>query len=152
MDISVKHQEMTTALANVIVLGIFEDDKVLSYEQQKIDKALKGLISNDLIKKEGFKGKFLDSVIVPTQLKIPSDKIMLVGLGKKKDFDCTKLRELCSKVIKQLDKSLNTKNVSMELLGLKSGNFDAQACASAMTEGILIGMYDYDKYKSKKLE
>ena len=150
MDISVKNQEMTTALANVIVLGIFEDDKVLSYKQQKIDKALKGLISNDLIKKEGFKGKFLDTVCIPTQLRIPSDKIMLVGLGKKKDFDCTKLRELCAKVIKQLDKSLNTKNVSMELLGLECGNFDAQACASAMTEGILIGMYDYDKYKSKK--
>ena len=78
MDISVKNQEMTTALANVIVLGIFEDDKVLSYKQQKIDKALMGLISNDLIKKEGFKGKFLDTVCIPTQLRIPSDKIMLV--------------------------------------------------------------------------
>ena len=53
MDISVKHQEMTTALANVIVLGIFEDDKSLSPAQKKVDTALDGLITNDLIKNEG---------------------------------------------------------------------------------------------------
>ena len=152
MDISVKHQDMTTALANVIVLGIFEDDKILTPSQEKIDKALNGLISNGLIKKEGFKGKFSDTVIVPTQLKIASDKIMLVGLGKKKEFNCTKLRELCAKITKQLDKSLNIKNISMELLGLKSGNYDIQSCTSAMAEGILISLYDFDKYKNKKTE
>ena len=152
MDISVKHQDMTTALANVIVLGIFEDDKILTPSQEKIDKALNGLISNGLIKKEGFKGKFSDTVIVPTQLKIASDKIMLVGLGKKKEFNCTKLRELCAKITKQLDKTLNIKNISMELLGLKSGNYDIQSCTSAMAEGILISLYDFDKYKNKKTE
>ncbi len=150
MDISVKHQDLTTILANVVVLGIFEDDKNLNPAQTIVDKSLKGLISNYLIKSEGFKGKFADSVIVPTQLKIPADKLMLVGLGKKKEFDCSKLRELCAKVIKQLDKSLNIKNVSIELLGLTSGNFDAQSCANAMSEGMLIAMYDYDKYKTKK--
>ena len=100
MDISVKHQDLTTILANVVVLGIFEDDKNLNPAQTIVDKSLKGLISNYLIKSEGFKGKFADSVIVPTQLKIPADKLMLVGLGKKKEFDCSKLRELCAKVIK----------------------------------------------------
>ena len=93
MDISVKNQEMTTILANASIIGVFEDDKTLTPAQEKLDKALGKMISNDLIKKEGFKGKFLDTVIVPTQLKIPSDKIMLVGLGKKKEFDCSKLRE-----------------------------------------------------------
>ncbi len=150
MDISVKHQEMTTALANVIVLGIFEDDKSLSPAQKKVDTALDGLITNDLIKNEGFKAKFSDTVIVPTRLKIPADKIMLVGLGKKKEFDCNKLRELCAKIIKQLDKTLNIKNVCIELLGLKSENFDVLSCAEAISEGALISMYDFDKYKNKK--
>lgn len=150
MDISAKHQDMTTVLTNVIVLGIFEDDKILNPVQTKTDKALKGLISNGLIKTEGFKGKYSDTVIVPTQLKIPADKIMLVGLGKKKEFDCSKLRELSAKIIKQLDKTLNIKNVSIEPLGLKCGNFNIQECANAITEGILISTYDYDKYKTKK--
>lgn len=150
MDISAKHQEMTGVFSNVLVIGIFEDDKVLTESQKKADEALGGLISDYLIKKEGFKAKFGDTVSVPTFLKIPADKIMLTGLGKKKEFTTAKVTELCAKLVKQLEKTLNTKNAASELLGFSSGNFNAEECARAMSEGFLIGMYDYDKYKSKK--
>ena len=150
MDISAKNQELTSILSNVLVLGVFEDDKNLNAAQKKVDEALNGLISEQLIKKEGFKAKFADSVTVHTQLKIPSDKLMLVGLGKKKEFDSTKLTELTSKIIKQLDKTLGAKNVSFELLGIDSKNMDVEQCAYSAAVGILVGMYDYDKYKSKK--
>ncbi len=150
MDISAKHQELTSILSSILVLGVFEDDKTLSSEQKKVDDALENLISEQIIKKEGFKAKFADTAITHTQLKIPSDKIMLVGLGKKKEFNTTKLTELCAKLIKQLDKTLGVKNVSCEPFGLDSENFDAGECAKAMSIGFLTGMYDYDKYKSKK--
>ena len=146
MDISVKNQELTSILSNVLVLGVFEDDKNLNAAQKKVDTALNGLISEQLIKKEGFKGKFADSITVHTQLKIPSDKIMLVGLGKKKEFNSTKLTELASKIIKQLDKTLGAKNVSFELLGTDNKNITVEQCAYSTAVGILIGMYDYDKY------
>ena len=150
MDISAKNQELTSILSNVLVLGVFEDDKNLNAAQKKVDDTLNGLISEQLIKKEGFKAKFADSVTVHTQLKIPSDKLMLVELGKKKEFDSTKLTELTSKIIKQLDKTLGAKNVSFELLGIDSKNMDVEQCAYSAAVGILVGMYDYDKYKSKK--
>lgn len=150
MDISVKNQELAGILSNVLVIGIFEDDKTLSSGAKRVDEALLGLISEQIIKKEGFKAKFGDSVVVPTNLKIPSDKIMLAGLGKKKEFDTSKLCELMSKLIKQLDKTLGAKNISCELIGHQGANFDAQKCAEAMSIGILAGMYDFDKYKTKK--
>ena len=150
MDISAKHQDLTSILCNMLVIGVFEDDKTLTPSQKKLDSSVGGLISDYLIKKEGFKAKFADSEIVPTYLKIPSDKIMLVGLGKKREFDCTKLTELCAKIAKQLDKALNVKNICLELLGLHCGNFDANKCAQAMSEGILLSLYDFDKYKNKK--
>ena len=150
MDISVKNQELAGILSNVLVIGIFEDDKTLSSGAKRVDEALLGLISEQIIKKEGFKAKFGASVAVPTNLKISSDKIMLAGLGKKKEFDTSKLCELMSKLIKQLDKTLGAKNISCELIGHQEANFDAQKCAEAMSIGILAGMYDFDKYKTKK--
>ena len=150
MDISVKSQELTNSQCNALVIGVFEDDKTLTQSQKKLDSSLGGLISDYIIKKEGFKGKFADSEILPTYSKIPADKIMLVGLGKKKEFSGTKLTELSAKIIKQLEKTLNIKSICIELLGLQAKNFDAQKCAQAISEGILIATYDFDKYKSKK--
>lgn len=150
MEFSAKNQEMANVFASILTIGIFEDDKALTPAQENLDIALNNLISDYLIKKEGFKGKFTDTVCIPTFLKIPADKIMLVGLGKKKDFSLAKVTEICSKLAKQYEKILNTKNVACELLGLNSKKFDAKACAKAMTEGFMIGAYDYDKYKTKK--
>ena len=150
MDISVKSQELTNSQCNALVIGVFEDDKTLTQSQKKLDSSLGGLISDYIIKKEGFKGKFADSEILPTYSKIPADKIMLAGLGKKKEFSGTKLTELSAKIIKQLEKTLNIKSICIELLGLQAKNFDAQKCAQAISEGILIATYDFDKYKSKK--
>ena len=150
MDISAKNQDLIGVFSNVLVLGIFEDDKNLSEQQKQLDEALNSLISDYLIKKEGFSAKFGETATLPTFLKVPADKIMVAGLGKKKDFSTAKLRELSAKIIKQLEKTLNTKNASCELLGLGCGNFDANECASAITEGIFMGQYDFEKYKNKK--
>ena len=54
MDISAKNQELISVFGNILVLGIFEDDKTLNDQQKKVDEALNGLISDYLIKKEGF--------------------------------------------------------------------------------------------------
>lgn len=150
MDISAKNQELISVFGNILVLGIFEDDKTLNDQQKKVDEALNGLISDYLIKKEGFGAKFGETTTLPTFLKMPADKIMIVGLGKKKALTVTKLRELSAKLIKDLEKTHNSKNVACELLGLNSGNYDVYDCARAIAEGVLIGSYEWEKYKTKK--
>lgn len=150
MDISAKNQDLIGVFSNVLVLGVFEDDKVLSEQQKMLDDSTGGLISDYLLKKEGFSAKFGENCTLPTFLKVPADKIMILGLGKKKDFSTNKLRELSAKMIKLLEKTLNTKNATCELLGLSCGNFSAQEASVAITEGVFMGQYDFEKYKNKK--
>ena len=152
MKIAAKNTDVLKLKCNMLLIGLFEDDDSLNILQARLDKEFKGILSSYLIKKEGFVGKFLDVSILPTYTKMDIDKILVVGLGKKDEFDLNKLRELFSRLYSQLDKIAGNKHVCTELMGLQEKKYTAFECAKAMTEGILLGSYNFDKYKSKKNE
>ena len=149
MKITAKTTDILKAKADILVLGLFEDDKTLTRAQELIDKQFKGLISNYLIKKEAFSAKFGETFLLPTYKKIDIDKILVIGLGKKADFNANKLRELGAKIYSAVEKN---KVVLSELIGIEEKKYTIFDCAKAYTEGILLGSYNFDKYKSKKSE
>ncbi len=149
MKITAKTADILKAKADILVLGLFEDDKTLTGAQELIDREFKGLISSYLIKKEGFSSKFGETFLLPTYKKLDIDKILVIGLGKKADFDTNKLRELGAKIYSAVEKN---KVVLSELIGIKEKKYTAFDCAKACAEGILLGSYNFDKYKSKKTE
>lgn len=149
MKITAKTVDILKTKADILVLGLFEDDKTPTAIQEAIDKQFKGLISNYLIKKEGFSAKFGEIFLLPTYKKLDIDKILVIGLGKKADFDANKLRELGAKIYSAVEKN---KMVLSELLGMSEKKYTVFDCAKAYTEGLLLSSYSFDKYKSKKSE
>ena len=93
--------------------------------------------------------KLNELYVLPTYGKIPADKVLIVGLGKSKDFNLGKIREVSAKAIKKA-KSLKAKRICTILHGAGTAGFDAFDCAQMITEGSIIGNYDFDKYKTKK--
>lgn len=152
MKITAKNTDILKIKSNILLIGLFEDDATLSPLQELIDKQFKGLISNYLLKKEGFNAKFCETYLLPTYEKIEIDKILAVGLGKKADFSLNKLRELLSKIYCTLDKIPKNKTIHCELFGISEKNYTVFNCAKAITEGLLLGSYNFDKYKNKKSE
>ena len=76
--------------------------------------------------------------------------MLLVGLGKNKDFTPNRIRELSAKVIKKCQKMGNAKKVISVLHGAGIGGYDPEVSARMIAEGTLIGCYSFDKYKSEK--
>lgn len=136
--------------ANVLIVNLFEGVKVPSGATGAIDMALGGLISDFVIAKEGFSGKFGSTYVLPTYGKIPAEKVLVVGLGKSKDFSLNKLREISAKIVKKCLKMNNAKKVVTILHGAGVGGFDSQICAQMIAEGSYIGEYSFDKYKTDK--
>lgn len=136
--------------ANILVLSLFEGVKIPSGATGAIDIALDGLISKFVIEKEGFDGKFGSMYVLPTCGKIAAEKVLLVGLGKNKDFTLNRLRELSSKVIQKCNSLKNSKKVISVLHGAGIGGFDPEQSARMIAEGTIIGSYNFDKYKSEK--
>ncbi len=149
MEIKFKKASLTEVECDVLVVNLFEKVKTPGGATGAVDKALDNLISAYVIKKEGFKGKLNETYVLPTHGKIPADKVLLVGLGKPEDFNLNKIREISSKVIRKT-RGLKAKTVCTILHGAGTAGLEASQCAQMIAEGSLLGIYDFDKYKSKK--
>ena len=150
LEISVAKGLLEETPANVLVLNLFEGVKIPAGATGAIDIALDGLISKFVIAKEGFDGKFGSMYVFPTYGKIAAEKVLLVGLGKNKDFNLNRLREISQKIIKKCMKMHNARKVISVLHGAGIGGFDPEQSARMIAEGTLIGAYSFDKYKTEK--
>lgn len=150
MDIKVINGSLADVECDVVVVNLFEGVKSPGGATGAVDKALGGLISDFVIGKDKFEGKFAETYILQTYGKIPASKVLVVGLGKSKDFDITKLRELSSKVIKKCESTLKAKKICSILHGAGVAGLDPKDCAQAIAEGTLLGGYKFNKYKSEK--
>jgi leucyl aminopeptidase len=148
MEITIKQGSLTEIECDVVVVNLFEGIKTPAGATGAVNSALDNIISEYVIEKDGFKGKFGDTYVIPTYGKIPANKVLLVGLGKAEEFDLNKLRHLSSKVIKKCKSFLKAKKVCSILHG--AAGMPAFDCAKMIAEGTILGAYDFSKYKSKK--
>ena len=150
IELNVEKGLLEDTPANVLVLNLYEGVKIPSGATGSVDIALNGLITKFVIGQEGFDGKFGSMYTLQTYGKIGAEKILLVGMGKAKDFTPNRLRELSAKVIKKCKKMTNAKRVISVLHGAGIGGYDPELSARMITEGTLLGAYTFDKYKSDK--
>ena len=132
MEIKVS-QEVKDIKTEVLVIGQFEGEKT-SQE----------LANTYAVDKDGFEGKFGTTYLLHTFGKIPADKILIVGLGKKEEVDANKIREAVAKAVKKL-KQIKAKKACFDF----DINCDYGKSAAI---GALIADYAFDKYKSEKAE
>lgn len=94
------------------------------------------------VEKDHFEGKFGETYLLHTLGKIPADKILVVGFGKKEEFDADKMRLAVAKAVKKLQQ-IHAKNACFD--------FDVMCdYGKSAAIGALIADYAFDKYKTEK--
>lgn len=93
------------------------------------------------VEEDHFEGKFLETYLLPTYEKLPQRKILVLGLGKQEDLNCNKVREGLAKAVKKAIQ-MKASSISLDFDGI---DFDY---TEAAIEGILIGEYTFNKYKT----
>jgi hypothetical protein len=79
--------------ADALILPVFEGEKTVPAEAAGLDKKLKGTIA-DLLKGDGFNGKFMELVPVHNLSSLPSRWTVLAGVGKREHLDMVRLRNV----------------------------------------------------------
>ncbi len=130
MEIKVSQNVKNTPV-EVLVINKFEGEKT-SEE----------LANTYAVDKDHFEGKFGQTYLLHTLGKIPADKILIIGFGKKEEFDHNKMREAVAKSIKKLQQ-IRAKKAAFDF----DVNVDYGKSAAI---GALIADYAYDKFKSEK--
>lgn len=130
MEIKVS-QDVKSTPTEVLVVNQFEGEKT-SVE----------LANTYAIEKDNFEGKFGQTYLIHTLGQIPADKVLIIGFGKKEEFDHNKMREAVAKAVKKLQQIKAKKAIF---------DFDINAdYGKSAVIGAMIADYAYDKYKSEK--
>jgi leucyl aminopeptidase len=124
-----------------LVIGCFEDDENELFK--KCNAALSGCLQN-LVTSGEFSGKVNTSRLIHTLGKLPAERLLLVGLGKKSELDDNRLRQAAGNAVQAL-RPARVPAFAMALHLAASSD----SALEAVCEGALLGSYSFDEYKTK---
>jgi leucyl aminopeptidase len=107
---------------------------------QEIDKKLGGLLT-EVIKEEAFEDKKGKTLLLHTHGKIPSKRVLLVGLGKK-SLDVSDWQTIGAAIARQA-KASKCRSIALSM---------AQKPVQSIVEGLYLGSYEFLQYKKDETE
>jgi len=132
---------------DAVILPLFEGEKTLPAEAAALDKKLKGSIS-ELLKGDGFKGKFMELVPVHNQASVPSTWTVLMGVGKREHLDMVRLRNALQAAGRTLRKRGNRRIAVVVPKDVARRGIGADL-ARAVTEGIGLSNFEAASLKTR---
>ena len=147
MDISVIQGNIAEREDAAIVVNLFEGVSRPGGATGAVDEALSGAVA-DLIREGDISGKSGENTLIYSLGQLPAKRVVVAGLGKRSEFDIDVVREVNAEVARLLA-SRGVTSFSTILHGAGIGGLDAGESAQAAAEGIRLGLYSFDKYKSK---
>jgi len=142
VQVKVEKARIDQKQTSLLVIGVFEGDQDFPHSKD-LDPSVSSSIRETLENKE-FRGIFGSSIVVYTLSKGSMKKIILLGLGKREKFTDESAR-ICAGKATRKAQELGIKEFSM----LQFSNLD-DGLVEAMTEGIALALYSFDKYKEAK--
>jgi hypothetical protein len=121
---------------DVLVTGFFQDEKPLQGTSGWIDWRLNGLLSRFLIDRR-MTGIWKETVLIPSQGRIVPRLILLVGLGKVREYSSLRVRELSPYLLSTLKKL----GISSLCISFPYGEAYRVECAK-LIEVLIEGMSD----------
>ena len=148
MNVTVKQGHIEREPAEVLVLTHFEGDERLNDAAAAVDRALGGLLRG-LLKSGEFEGKLNQTVLLHTPGKAAAKRVLLVGLGRKKDARVDYVRQAMGTAVKRVRQAGASSFVTC-LHGEDLSKTSAVELAQALVEGAILGTYQFTEYLSDK--
>jgi len=134
MDVILSDRKADVQECEILVSGFFEDERPLRGTSGWLDWRLNGLLSRFLIHKRLI-GKWKETILIPSQGRILVPLILLVGLGKVREYSYLRLRELLPSLLESLQK-LNVSKVCFSLPEDEEHQVESGKMAEVLMEGI----------------
>ncbi|HEY5599751.1 MAG TPA: leucyl aminopeptidase [Candidatus Manganitrophaceae bacterium] len=147
MEIKVKRGSLSKEEGEILILGHYEGEP-LAAESAAIDRMI-GAQIRDLIRSEEFTGKFLQTAVLRTGRRIKTPRLLLLGLGKRAEMTLDRLRQGMGRAATQV-REIGLSRFSASILGKDLPRLSPRDAAQAMVEGILLGLYQFQIYKTDR--
>ncbi len=136
MDVILSDRKADVQDCEALVSGFFEDERPLRGTSGWLDWRLNGLLSHLLIDQRLI-GTWKETILIPSQGRILAPLILLIGLGKVREYSYLRLRELLPFLLESLQK-LNVSRICFSL----PEDEEHQVESGKMTEVLMEGIAD----------
>jgi len=142
MEVILSTRQVDVQECEILVTGLFEDERPLRGSSGWVDWRLNGRISRCLIEKR-LVGSWKETTLIPSQGRILPSFILWVGLGKVKEYSYPRLRELFPYLLGTL-KKLNVSKICFSLPEDAENQVEPGKLAEVLLEGIADMMDETD--------
>ena len=144
--ITVVAGDITAFATPALVVNLFQGVTQPGGGTGAVDRALDGAISA-LIADGEIKGKLGEMTLLHTMGRIPAQRVVVAGLGKRDDFDAAAIRRVSGDAARFL-RGKGVSEFATITHGAGIGGQDAGTAAQAIAEGTLLGLYRFNDYRS----
>lgn len=144
MKITVIREDVTKVKTPVLILNMFEGMKNPSGTCAVVDRSLNGTLSR-LVSEGEITGKPGEMTLIHTFGQIAADRILVVGLGNKKDFTDNIVRITVGTACRFL-RSRNITSACTINHGAGTDGLDPKLASQAIAEGTMLGLYRFREY------
>ena len=146
MKISFNNRSLVELGCDLLAVAAFEGKTGTVEAFNTLDKSLDGLLSS-MATEEGFGAKEGEKLLLHTHGRLASSRILVVGLGKREDFDIAESRRYGAAVAETAG-ACKAQKLAATLPPVDSA---AQTrAAQFFVEGLLLANYRFDRYMSEE--
>ncbi len=149
MNIEVKKVKLTEAKLPLLLIALTEEAKEKE-AHLKLTGALKKM-AKGVIEIGDFKATKGESTLLYSNGKIPSERIMLLGLGKQGEINQEMLRATLGEASRRI-RDLGVEKLGVSLSHLTQGKLTEEAAAEIAAEAFIMGSFSDPFHKTKDLD
>jgi leucyl aminopeptidase len=149
MEFSIKSGSPEKQRSGCIVAGVFEGRK-LTPAAQDIDRAARGFVS-EVLRRGDLEGKSGTCLLLHSVPHVPSDRVLLVGLGREREFGESAYRKAIATAVKAI-RATGATEATVFLTALALRKRDTAFKVEQAVLGIMEGAYRFERMKSKPEE
>ncbi|MCX6055364.1 MAG: leucyl aminopeptidase [Chloroflexi bacterium] len=150
MKIQAVNTRIQNTSADAILIDHFEDTPDLFGEVALIDQRLNGAI-RERIDSNDFCGRLNEVTVLYTHGALPSPRVILLGMGRKKHFSSESIHQAAAVGAKKA-RELGCRSIAAIVPGISTPSLDRAVTAQALVEGVLLGLYRWQTNQSAPVE
>ena len=147
MEFSIATGNPARTRTGCVIVGVFEGGKLPS-AAAALDKA-SGRYLSTMVKRGDHAGKAGTTLMLPKVPRVAAERVLLVGLGREKDYNESVFRKALAAMVKALA-ATGAADATLCFTDAKPGKRDTAWKIEQSVLGILDGVYRFDRLKSKK--
>jgi len=135
MDVILSQELVDLQESDLLVSGFFQDEKPFRGSTGWIDWRLNGRLSRFLIQNR-FSGEWMERVLIPSEGRIASRLILLLGLGRIREYSYLVVRELVASILDVI-KNLKASHLSFSLPYGEEYKVDCDKLTAVLIESLV---------------